>query len=51
MKFETAVRPTRDQYGRIENKQVIVALVRDEPAARQPQARQTTAPADAGKTN
>lgn len=37
MKFETAVRPTRDQYGRIENKQVIVAVVHDQPAPRSSQ--------------
>lgn len=59
MKFETAVRPTRDQYGRIENKQVIVAIVDDQPAhTSRPQAQpprgqqqaQPTAPAAADKT-
>ncbi|AYF89909.1 DNA-binding protein [Pseudomonas sp. DY-1] len=57
MKFETAVRPTRDQYGRIENKQVIVAVVNDQPAPRssQPSRPQQptsgSAPADSGKSN
>lgn len=52
MKFETAVRPTRDQYGRIENKQVIVAVVHDEPAPRQQPTRPSAqAPAsDAAKS-
>lgn len=42
MKFETAVRPTRDQFGRIENKQVIVSVVRDEPAPRHSASRQSS---------
>ncbi|TRX75647.1 DNA-binding protein [Pseudomonas mangiferae] len=46
MKFETAVRPTRDQYGRIENKQVIVAVVHESSAPRPAASTAPNKPAD-----